>query len=154
MNQFSVPNGGQLFAETLPDDPEESIKLLIHLGLELEGALMEEFTTLEEQNGPLFQAIQDRKQRRYFRYDGAVAQFRHNIEKYKGASQKLIDELAAVQLRIKKQAQANMDVMQAITDNAQAIEMGIRPEDIEAYKAEQQAIQDAEEQNFESKKKT
>ena len=118
--------------EKLPEDPKEAVKYLIDLGINLEGALIEEFKALEKQDGDAFQAAQEKKRRRFERFDSASREFRYNLGKYKGLDDSLIQQLEALQNKIKQQSQANMDVMKAYTDNAQAREVKLSSEqDIE-----------------------
>lgn len=125
-----IQNADNLFEEKLPDDPSEAIKHLIQLGISLEGALMEEQKALAERDPKTFQISQDRKNRRFLRYDMAASEFRYNLDKYKGVDQDLVSQLENVQKRIKKQTQTNIDMMTDLMNNAQAKEMGINPADI------------------------
>ena len=132
-----VFQANDMFQEKLPDDPAEAVKYLIQIGLNLEGALIEEFKALEKRDAGAFQIAQEKKNRRFVTYDMVASEFRYNLEKHKDVASDLLNQLEALQKNIKEQSQKNLDVMTALLENAQASEMGINPEDIEKLKQEQ-----------------
>ena len=130
-----------IFKERLPEDPAEAIKFMIQRGLELEGALIEEEKALEAKDAKAFQLSQDKKNRRFMRYDMAAGDFKYNIEKFKDVDDELISQFTAVQKKIKDQTQRNIDIMTNLIDNAQAEHLGIDPADIETIKKQQKEEQ-------------
>ena len=120
----------QIQTEQLPDDPDQAIRVLIELGLNLEGALIEENKALNNRDPDMFQAAQEKKRRRFGRYDAASREFRYNLDKFRQSPADLINQLESLQARIKDLTQKNMDYMKELTDRAQAAEMGIKPDDI------------------------
>lgn len=134
---MTYTHSNDMFQEKLPEDPAEAVKYLIQIGLNLEGALIEEFKALEKRDSKEFQTAQEKKNRRFITYDQAAAEFRYNLEKHKEVETNLLNQLEQIQKKIKEQSQKNLDVMTALLENAQAKEMGLNPEDIEKLKQEQ-----------------
>lgn len=141
MNNLNTGQAGQgglseSLSENLPENVDEAVKIMIQAGLELEGALVEEQRAMEKRDERLFAQSQDKKNRKYLRFDMLAGQMRLRIEAFRAADQGLMDQFIAVQGRIKAQAEQNMAAITTITEQAQAAEMGIKPEDIENYKRE------------------
>lgn len=124
-------NPQQIFETKLPEDPVEAVKQIIDLGLSLEGVLIQEHSALEKRDPAEFQKAQERKKIHLDRYEMAAREFRYNLEKFKAVDDKYLDQLKALQDKVAFQSKANMDVMKTLLDQAQADELGIKPEDIE-----------------------
>ena len=129
-----IQNAHNILDEKLPQDKNEAIKHLINLGLNLEGALIEEEKALITKDAQQFQAAQDKKNRRFVRYDMAAGEFKYRLDEFKGADSNLLDELETIQKRIKSQTQTNIDIMMDLIDKAQADELGIDYADIAKIK--------------------